>query len=379
MHVADLTLFFAPHSGGVKRYLLAKRRWLQAQSGMRHSLLVPGPREREIEPGWFDHYGTEIPGGAGYRIPWSGWRWRRTLLRLAPDVIEVADPYHLGWFARGAADRLGVPLIAFAHSDLAGVLGARGGPALAWLTREYLRRFYRRFDLVLAPSRVIADRLTALGVAAAVQPLGVDADVFHPRHRASDLRRELELAPDTRLLVFAGRMGREKQIGRLIAALARLGAPYHLLLIGGERRVRLTSQVTLLPYEADSVRLARLLGGADALLHAGVHETFGLVVLEAMACGLPAIGVNAGAVAELIDDDVGVLAPDARIETLCESIAHLYTRDRAALGCAARARVERDYTWERTFSALLDHYRHARREAPAGAAVDRPAPAADAP
>jgi alpha-1,6-mannosyltransferase len=228
---------------------------------------------------------------------------------------------------------------------------------------------------------VIANRLAALGIAAAVQPLGVDADVFHPHHRAPDLRSELELAPDTRLLVFAGRMGREKQVDRLIAAVTRLGAPYHLLLIGGERRARIAPQVTVLPYEADSARLARLLGGADALVHAGVHETFGLVVLEAMACGLPAIGVNAGAVAELIDDAVGVLAPDARVDTLCDSIVHLYTQDLGAIGRAARARVEREYTWDRTFAALLEHYRRARREAPAGeAATTKSAqPAADAP
>ena len=365
MHVADLTLFFAPHSGGVKRYLLAKRRYLQAQKGMRHSLLVPGAAYRETLPGLFEHYGTRIPGG-GYRIPWNGWRWRRELKSLAPDVIEVADPYHLGWFARGAADELGVPLVAFAHSDLANVLEARGGAAMGAVTRRYLRVFYRQFDQVIAPSRIIADRLSDLGVTSpAVQPLGVDSNIFHPCRRDDSLRRELDLPDDTRLLVFAGRMGREKHIDRLIQVFDELGPRYHLLLVGGARRRSLSTHVTLWPYEQDSTRLARLLASGDALVHAGVQETFGLVVLEAMACGRPVVGVNAGAVAELIDDEVGVLAADAQVASLRSAIENLYVQDLDRLGHAARRRVEEHYSWERTFAALIERYRYLLRPIPA--------------
>jgi alpha-1,6-mannosyltransferase len=356
MHVADLTLFFAPHSGGVKRYLLAKRNHLRAQPGMRHSLLVPGPSYRETLPGVFEHYGTRIPGG-GYRIPWNGWRWQRELVAFAPDVIEVADPYHLGWFARRAADELGIPLVAFAHSDLANVLQARCGALAGAITRRYLRMFYAQFDQVIAPSDIIANGLRDLGVRTpAVQPLGVDGAIFNPCRRDAGLRREIGLPESTRVLIFAGRMGREKNIGNLVAAFDALGARYHLLLVGGTRRVSLSACVTLLPYEQDSAHLARLLASADALVHAGVQETFGLVVLETMACGRPVVGVNAGAVAELIDDEVGVLAADARPASLCKAIERLYERDLASLGAAARQRVEQRYTWDRTFAGLIACY-----------------------
>ena len=362
MHVADVTLFFAPHSGGVKRYLLAKHRFL-AEAGVRHSLLVPGPGDIETAPGIF-----ELPAPAvasGYRIPARPWLWRKKLCALKPDIIEVGDPYHLAWFALGAADRIGAATVAFAHSDMPRMLACRFGNAVGKAADIYLRRLYSRFDLVMAPSQLIANRLRAAGhERVAVQPLGVDGDCFHPARRDATLRAELGLPADTRLLVFAGRMAREKQIPLLRDTFRKLGAPYHLLLIGGEDRVRLDQNVTLLPYEQDSTRLARVFASADAFVHAGVHETFGLVIIEAMACGRPVLGLRAGAIAELIDDNVGALADPQRPTALAETIAALYERDLDALGRAARARVERHYTWTSAFTRQLARYARLQHRMP---------------
>jgi alpha-1,6-mannosyltransferase len=363
MHIADVTLFFAPHSGGVKRYLLAKHRFLSGQAGVRHSLLVPGPRPAQVAPGIF-----ELPAPAvasGYRIPARPWLWRTKLCALKPDIIEVGDPYHLAWYALGAAERIGAATVAFAHSDLPRMLACRFGKTVGRAADLYLRHLYSRFDLVMAPSQLIANRLRAAGhERVAVQPLGVDGDCFHPARRDANLRAELGLQASTRLLVFAGRMAREKQIPLLLETFAKLGAPYHLLLIGGEERSRLSHNVTLLPYEQDSMRLARVFASTDAFVHAGVHETFGLVVIEAMACARPVIGLRAGAVAELIDDSVGALADPQRSASLAETIAALYQRDLGALGRAARARVERHYTWRSAFTRQLARYARLQHRMP---------------
>ena len=363
MHVADVTLFFAPHSGGVKRYLLAKHRFLAGQSGVRHSLLVPGPRDAETAPGIFE---LPAPAGAsGYRRPARPWLWRRKLCALRPDIIEVGDPYHLAWFALDAADRVGAATVAFAHSDMPRMLACRFGKLVGKAADLYLRDLYSRFDLVMAPSQLIANRLRAAGhERVAVQPLGVDGDCFHPSRRDENLRAELGLSKNTRVLVFAGRMAREKQIPLLLDTFARLGAPYHLLLVGGEERSRLSTNVTLLPYEQDSARLARLLASTDAFVHAGVHETFGLVVIEAMACGRPVIGLRAGAIAELIDESIGALADPRRPQSLAETIAALYERDLEALGRAARMRVERHYTWTSAFARQLARYARLQHRMP---------------
>ena len=89
---------------------------------------------------------------------------------------------------------------------------------------------------------------------------------------------------------------------------------------------------------------------------AGTRETFGLVVLEAMACGRPVIAARAGAFPELIDASVGVLAEPDSAAGMAAAIAALYERDLSAVGAAARARVLRQFTWDRTFRQQIDIY-----------------------
>src|SRR5205807_6495979 len=148
----------------------------------------------------------------------------------------------------------------------------------------------------------------------------------------------------------------EKNLPLLLQAFARLGAPYHLLLIGGQRAARPAANVTVLPYRRDSLELAQWIASADALVHAGTKETFGLVILEAMACARPVVAARAGAFPELIDESVGVLAAPNSACGMAEAIAALYERDLEALGAAARARVLRQFTWQRAFQGQFAAY-----------------------
>ena len=357
MHIADATLFYAPRSGGVRRYLQSKRRYLESIRGVRHTLVVPGPANADRTSGIVEVAAPRIPFAGGYRLPWRPAQWRDALCRIEPDLIEVGDPYHLAWAALAAAEQLGVPAVAFAHSHLSRLLASRFGYAAGKAADAYLRRLYARFAIVLAPSRMVAQELQSIGIERVeVQPLGVDDDVFHPSARDPDLRSLLCLSPDTRLLVFAGRMAREKSIPLLRRTVESLGKPYHLILIGARERRRLSPHVTALPYQQHARQLARLLASADALLHAGQQETFGLIILEAMGCGRPIVGVRSGAVAELVDDSVGRLAETGSVEALRHAICSLYEADRERIGAAARERVERGYTWQRIFGAQLARY-----------------------
>jgi alpha-1,6-mannosyltransferase len=115
--------------------------------------------------------------------------------------------------------------------------------------------------------------------------------------------------------------------------------------------------VTVLPYQGDSAVIASQLAACDALVHAGRQETFGLVALEAMACGLPVVAYDAGALAEIVDDAVGGLAPAAGgSAALAAAVADVFARGPARLGATARARVLGAYTWDATLSSQLRHY-----------------------
>jgi alpha-1,6-mannosyltransferase len=357
MQLVDTTLFFSPTSGGVKRYLTAKHAWLAAHSTHRHSLLVPGSRTC-LQPGDISTIaGPKLPFTFNYRLPLSPAMWTRMLFALEPDLIEVGDVFHPAWSAARVARARNIPLIGFCHSHLAQLLGRRFGANVERTVRRYMRHVYAQCDLVLAPSRLMCAYLARLGVArTAYQPLGVDTAIFSPLRRTLDLRRQLELPDDARLLVYAGRFSEEKNLHVLRTAMALLGKPYHLLLIGGGRSARPSHNVSVLPYRRDSIALAQWLASADALVHAGSSETFGLVIIEAMACGRPVIGVRAGAVPELVDEQVGELAEPESAVSMAQAIRRLYERDLDALGAAARARTLRHFTWTQVLQLQLASY-----------------------
>jgi alpha-1,6-mannosyltransferase len=203
----------------------------------------------------------------------------------------------------------------------------------------------------------MCEYLQSLGVTHVLhQPLGVDTEAFNPARRRDTLRERLGLPARSRVLVFAGRFAEEKNLPVLFQAFARLGAPYHLVLIGGGRRSRPAANVTMLPYRRNTHELAQWIASADALVHAGTKETFGLVILEAMACGRPVVAARAGAFPELVDEEVGALAEPHSAAGMAEAIASLYERDLDAVGAAARKRVLRHFTWSRAFHNQLATY-----------------------
>ena len=347
MHLVDTTLFFSPTSGGVRRYLTAKQAWLSAHSTWRHTLLVPGDRTQLVPGELSTISGLRVPGTFNYRLPLNMRAWTRALMRLEPDLIEAGDAFHPAWCSMRVAARLRVPAVAFFHSNLPQLIGRRLGRFSERAVGRYVRMTYESMHLVQAPSRQMCDYLRSLGVErVAFQPLGVDTQTFTPERRREDLRQRLGLAPTVRLLAYAGRFAGEKNLPVLIEAFATLGPGYHLLLLGGDKAGRVGDNVTRLPYRRSSVELAEWLASADALVHAGTAETFGLVILEAMACGRPVVGVRSGAVPELVDDSVGVLAERADPLLFALAVRELYDRDLAVLGAAARARVLARFTWQ---------------------------------
>jgi alpha-1,6-mannosyltransferase len=357
MHLVDTTLFYSPTSGGVRRYLNTKHGWYAGQAEWRHSLLVPGDTT-SLRPGDTSTIrGPVVPGTFNYRLPVNFRRWTQLLDALQPDVIEAGDAFHPAWAALRVAAARGIPAVAFCHSHLPGLVGMRCGASIGRLTERYLRGLYARFDLVFAPSRTMCDYLRSLGLSRVVlQPLGVDVEAFNPARRSTALRRQLGLGDQVRLLVYAGRFSAEKNIAVLHQAFALLGPDYHLLLIGGAERGHPAANVTVMPYRRDNTELAQLLASADALVHAGTAETFGLIVLEAMACGRPVVGMRTGAVAELVDDQVGLTATRADGRRFAQAIRDLYDRDLAALGKAARTKVLENYSWGRTLQQQLEIY-----------------------
>ena len=382
MRICDIAQFYSPLGGGVKRYLSDKQRYLAARPGSHHILIIPSHRDavtRTSTATIHEVKSPRLPGSKSYRLLIAKDRILRAVEAEKPDLIEVGDPYRTAWIGIEAGRRLRVPVVAYYHSDFPRAIGRTIQRFLGGWLREmisgpvhrYLVRLYNQMAATVVSSRRLCEILEAASIQRIIHvPLGTDVQTFYPRQSRDRIRAELGLADDTRLLLFVGRMAREKNIRNLISSLELLplhAPPHHLLLVGdGElhdfiaREAAQRCDLTWLPYCESAQRLADLYSAADLFIHAGKYETFGLVALEAQACGTPVLVVREGGVEEAVDGETPPLvARDGTAAGLASAIDRfLRAGDPAARRAARRLRIEQNFSTDATFGRMLALYSH---------------------
>jgi glycosyltransferase involved in cell wall biosynthesis len=222
---------------------------------------------------------------------------------------------------------------------------------------------YRRFDAVYALSEAGGGAsLRKLGLTNVhILPLGVDTGCFAPARRDASLRAKLGAGNANPILVYAGRIDRERRCSTVIEAFRRLpdelGAVLVMIGEGGLREPLIKRceglRVHFPGYVNDRNDLATLLASGDIYVSAMADETFGAAVIEAQACGLPVVGVAAGAMIERVPDGTGLLGPVDDADAMVANILAVWDRGAAAMGARASAHVERHYSWEATFARLF--------------------------
>jgi alpha-1,6-mannosyltransferase len=348
-HVVDATMFWSARGGGVGRYLREKSRWA-ARAGWRSTWVVPHDAgARGVAVG-----GVPLPASGGYRLPLPSARHAALLVRLRPDVIESGDPFALSGAVLNAAHTLGVPAVAFLHTDLAEQARRALGRTAARAVRAWLRRRLAPFDAVFAASGAIADMARDLGLDNVVrQPLGVDLQRFRPTPDAR-WRAAHGLADEARVLLFVGRFAVEKNLPLLVRAVDRLGPPYVLVALGAGPHPPRGTRVRLLPYCSDPGALAAAYSAADVFVHGGTRETFGLAALEALACGTPVVLPARAGFLDLIDGRAAI-GVEPRAEALAEAVRAMGDVDRALLSQRARAAAAA-FDQQRAFALLFARY-----------------------
>jgi len=283
------------------------------------------------------------------------------------DVIHVCSPGPVGVAGALVSRGLGVPLVGSYHTELTAYAGLRSGEqGVADAMALGVSTFYRTCDLVLSPSPASDAALAAIGIAAekvARWDRGVDGGRFDPA-----LRGQMAM-PDAVNVLYSGRISREKGADLLAEAFleARRRNPrLHLVLAGGgpeqERlRERVGEAATFLGWLAGA-DLARAYASADIFLFPSRTDTFGQVILEAQASGLPVIAVAAGGPLSLIEDRVSGLLREPDAGALAKAMLELADSPllRERLARAGLASVA-ERTWERALERLGDGYGRALR------------------
>ena len=386
MKICDVTQFYSPRSGGVKRYLHEKIAYVQRHSpGDEHVLIVPGPRSEMLESERARIYTIAAPmvsRATQYRALLNLRSVEEIIEREQPEIIENADPYQLGWGISRIAKRRRTPAVAFYHSDFAEAylrpittaLGERFTATGMRAAASYTRALYNRFEATFVASEPLAVHLRAIGVQDVhVSPLGVDTDIFNPApYDAAATRAAHNIPADRTVLLYVGRLAPEKNTRTLFEAFALLTArdagAFHLIVVGdGQQREQLreleatTGAVTWLPYCAGSAELAQLYRLADLFVHPGTQETFGLAALESQACGTPVVGIRGSAMDRIILHDQEAWATEAIPAALAAAIERITRTDFAALGASAAVAVAERYAWPRVFDGLFRVYREVCR------------------
>jgi glycosyltransferase involved in cell wall biosynthesis/predicted metal-dependent phosphoesterase TrpH len=292
-----------------------------------------------------------------------------------PDVIHVATPGPVGVCGLAAAKLLGLPVVGSYHTEL--------GPYALHLTRDLLVSqamdlwvdwFYHRCDVVLAPTGAVADALRARGLErVSVWGRGVDTELFSPQRRREDCREQL-LDGGELLLLSVGRLSKEKRVDVLLDSFRTLRAirPGLRLVIVGDGPGRIDLEETAPPGvrflgELRGEELASVYAAADVFCFPSTTDTFGQVIVEAYASGLPVVAADAGGASELVRDGVtGRLAPPKDVTGFTAALQSVVDdplrRERLAREALAFAQRQ---TWRRSYDELLGAYAAAAGVEPA--------------
>ncbi|MFZ5513186.1 MAG: glycosyltransferase family 4 protein [Pseudomonadota bacterium] len=359
MRIALVTETYAPDLNGVARTLVAMVRELRGL-GHRVDLVRPEPRGdgAPLEEGELRVRGVPVPGYAAmqFGLP-AGNRLRARWTSQRPDVVHIDTEGPLGYSALRAARALGIPVTSSLHTHFHVYARHYGLPWLSGPVLAYLRHFHNATAFTLIPTEDQREQCAAEGFERLrVLGRGVDAELFHPARRDPALRERWGAGPDTPVALYVGRLAAEKNLDlfvRAIQAMRERCPELRAVMVGdGPLAAGLRQSHPDIHFAGAQVgeALAAHYASADLFVFPSLSETFGNVLLEAMASGLAVLAFDYAAARLLIEDDrCGLVAPMGDEVAFLRQAVRLVEDD----GLAARMRqATRERAEQQSWTAI---------------------------
>lgn len=365
MRVAIVTENFLPKLDGVTRTLAMLLEHLQRKG---HTALLLGPEgapRRYAGARIVAARGVPLPIYPELRLLFPAPALERRLALFRPDIVHVVDPMILGAAGIVWGQRLGVPVLASYHTNLAAYcsyfhLGALAAPLWA-----YRRLLHNQCAVTLSPSPSTARELQQQGFSRVdVWSRGVDTELFSPERRSLAWRTRITGDAAMPIVLYTGRLSHEKNLTALVSAFTSLRHKRAHLVLVGDGPARSDLERTLAGHPATFLgylrgeALAEAFASADVFAFPSLTETFGQVVREAMASGLPVVAFDAEGVRDqILSGKTGLLAPTNDTTAFAKLLENLltHTERRRALGIQARE-VTSSHTWHAVMNSLLAVY-----------------------
>jgi 1,2-diacylglycerol 3-alpha-glucosyltransferase len=318
-----------------------------------HQVLVIAPsrtfhHEKSIRGGIsvFGLRSMPIPHYANFRIalPFFTTKTLTNVIKeFNPEVVHIQSHFAVGRLTAKVARKLGIKVIGTNHFMPENLVIYLHSPAwfekkvIKWAWNDF-KHIYEKLDIVTTPTQTAADLLKKYGFSKDVLAVsnGIDMKKFHPGQNAVYIKERYKL-PDKPILLYVGRLDKEKNVDLVLRALASLDpkiAPHFLVAGKGyemeslqrlAKELKIENSVTFAGFVPDE-DLPFLYNAVSVFINAGVAELQSLVTMEAMATGLPVIGVNAMALPELIHhEENGYLFPIGDVKKLSECIQKLFS------------------------------------------------------
>jgi len=356
MRIAIVTETYAPDLNGVARTLVALVGELR-RLGHEVNLVRPTPRGVDVpcERGEVRVSGMAIPGYTAMQFGFpAGGMLRERWTKERPDMVHIDTEGPLGYSALNAARALNLPVTSSLHTHFHVYMRHYGLPWLGAPALAYLRHFHNATAFTLIPTEDQREQLAADGLQKLkVLGRGVDADLFHPKRRNSTLRAEWGVADDAPVALYVGRLAAEKNMQlfiRSVHAMRAIQPNLRAVIVGNgplEQDLRRDHPDIIFSGARVGEDLAEHYASADWFVFPSLSETFGNVLLEAMASGLAPLAFDYAAARHLlVDEKHGLVARVNDEEHFIEQAKRLASSPEWAqtLGTAARQRAETQ-TW----------------------------------
>ena len=288
----------------------------------------------------------------------------KELLKFQPDLVHLVNPTSLGLAGLRTARKYGIPVVASYHTDLPGFARRWRLGFLARPIYGYYRWVHNQANLNLTPSEFTRKQLKAQGFKRlAVWTGGVDIDRFHPDNATPEMRKRLcGGKPDNPLVLFVSRLSREKRVDWLLPLVQQIPGVRLAIVGDGPARPQLeklfAGTPTVFTGYLHGAELANAFASGDIFAFTGAEETYGNVVAEAMASGLPVVAPRSGGVVDLVEEGLtGYLYRPESSKDFLECVRQLALDPELAkrMGKAGQKKA-RLYAWDTTLTHLLEFY-----------------------
>jgi glycosyltransferase involved in cell wall biosynthesis len=363
MRISFVTETFLPKTDGIVTRLCASIKWLSKQG---HTIQVIAP-----DMGLKEYQNAQIAGMPAHKfwlypdmpVALPSHRVGESLQAFKPDLVHVVNPALLGAAGVYYSRRRHLPLVASFHTNIPQYVDYYHLPFLKPILWQYFRTLHNHADLNLCTSETIKKELVQKKFRnVRVWQRGVASDEFGPHFYSDEMRHRLSGEhPGNTLLLYVGRLAAEKQIERLRPVLYA-SDNLSLAIVGdGPHRDYLEkyfggTNTTFTGFLHGS-NLAAAYASSDIFVFPSTTETLGLVILEAMASGLPVVAAESGPAREQIKEQVnGLLYQASHPESLTKAVLaleNLELRKRLSQNAYAEGR---QFGWERQSKQLFNFY-----------------------